>query len=445
MSAYLKSAVWDLVLVAVVSAALSYIALTGFYVDPGLQYGPLPAVVAAVCCIALTLVARNRRTALIGGIVYGACLLVAWVVCGALTPGGQVFVDNESNYLIFSMVTTLVPTLCFLVTRKRVGAALLFVFGAFLCALIQLLYERSEVLWVVVFLLGALSLIIFKNYQQSLRTATTVRSASMLPGFCVALVAGVLVCGLGAGIWYGIIAPQDPQAVQIKLITEYRALETRQVVGTSNVFQTPNLDITSKQTNSSTRTTDDIKENVNGTGWPATGKEKEPDDQSAQNTFMGINVDSLQQALDFQQNPSVLPILLGIILLVAVLVAAYFVGRRLWRTRRLNKMRDLGAAGEFESLFLFLLSRFERLGLKVPKGQTVIDFGAATAVNMDAYDRAAGVSFADLTREYSSVAYGNREPSEESIGRIERFYGSFWKACRSQLGSIRYFFKSFRL
>ncbi len=445
MGRYLKSSLCDMLLTFVVSACMSYLMLNGFYVDSSLQHGVLPALVALVCVVALFAVARNGKTARIGGVIYGFALVVAWIVAGAATPGGQIFIDNESNYMIFIMVATIAPTLCFLLTRNKVGAAILFIAGVVMLAVIQLLYERNEVLWTVLFIAGILALIIFKNYQQSLKTATTLRSASMLPGLCVALAAVIVSLGIGAGVWFGIIAPLNPDAAQIKLITEYRSLETKQVVGTSDIFQVPNLDMTSKETNDGSRTTDDIKESTDGTRWAATGEEDEPDDQDDQNSFLGIDIDSLQDTFDLQQNPSVRPLLLGILVAILLLIIAYFVGRRMWRKRRLAKFQAMGASKEFAALFLFLLGRIKRIGVVVPSGQTMNEFGVSADTALEAFNNTAGVKFSSLAVCYSELTYGKGNVNEQSVDDIEHFYSGFYKAAREQLGNVKYFFKSFRL
>ncbi len=445
MGAYLKSSVWDFILVALVAVSMTYVLLDGFYVDPSLQYSVLPAIIDIVCLVALFLISFNRRIMLIGGIIYAVAIIVVWVISAAMIPDGLIFEDFEQNYLIFTMVITLTASLCFVATRSQVGTAVLFIVGAFLLGLIQLFYERFELLWSIIFVLSALALVIYRNYQHSVRRSISVEKVRFAPGFAMSVAACAVAVGLGCAVWFGIIAPMDPAAADIKLITEYRALETMQVRGTSDVYQTPNLDMTSDQTNDGMRTTDDIKEDVNGNPWPATGEtEIEPEDTQNNDSFLGMNLENIQEAFDLQSNPQNWPLIVLLLLIVAAIVL-YFILRRVRRGSRLKKAQQQSADGEYEQVFLMLLDRFKRVGVSVPPGQTMREFATSSATAMRYQNEASGVEFSDLATSYSDMVYGARDIDEEHVSKIEKYYRSFWKGCRKQLGAVRYFFKSFRL
>ncbi len=446
MGIWLRSIVWDFLLVAIAAISMSYVLLDGFYVDPGLQYSVFPAIIVIVCLVALYFISRSRRTMLIGGILYAVGLFVVWIISAVMTPDFAIFVDFEGNYLIYTMIIMLTATACFLATRVTLGTAGMFIVGVFLLGLIQLFYERFELLWTILFVLSTLALLIYENYQHSMRSAIAVEKPSFTSGFVVSICACVIAVGLGVGIWYGIIAPLDPQAADIKLITEYRALETVQVRGTSDLYQTPNIDMTSDVLNDGERTTDDIKEDVNGNPWPATGEtEPEPEDNENNDSFMGMNLESIQDVFDLQSNPQNWPILV-LLLLIVLAIVLYFILRRVRRNRRLTKFEDLGGGDEeYEATFLFLLDRFRRVGVAIPAGQTMREFAVSSATAVRYQDEAAGVKFADLAESYSDMTYGNREVTDEDVSKIQKYYRSFWKGCRKQLGNFRYFFKSFRL
>ncbi len=449
-SLYFKSSIWDFVLVLLASLGMSYTLLNCFYVDPDLQHGPIPGIVCAVLLLVLFVLASDRRVARIGGPLFGVALVVSWIVAASLTPDGAYLVDNESNYLIFVMVTTLVPVACFLLSRKLAFAALLFIAGAFLGALVQFLYRQFDVVWSFMFVAAALALVVYKNYQMSLRTSTSVKKVAFAPGFAVALATTAVAVGLGCGIWFGVIAPLNPPAVEIKLLTEYRALETIRVKGIADIYQVPNLDMTSDVTNDDERTTDDIKESPDGRKYPATGNAESQDDPETADAppgsaFSGVNINVPDDLFNFLNYRQVQIALIITALLVIGGIVAYFVGRRRLRARRLSKLQALPPAEQAKALYPFFVQKFERLGMAIAPGQTLADYTVANAATMQQFDEAAGTAFADLTQDYVAAAYGKQELGPDTTQRYADYYNAFWKACRHKLGSFRYFFKSFRL
>ena len=449
-SLYLKSAIWDFVLVLTASSGLCYTLLNCFYTAPDLQYGPIPAVICAVVTLALFAVSSSRKSLCIGVPILVVATIGVWIGAASMTPGGAYLDDTESNYLIFAMCTTLTASGCYVLSRRVGSAALLFIAGSFLTALVQFLYQRFDALWAIVFVASSLALIVFKNYQLALRASTSVRKIAFAPGFAVALATTAVAVGLGCGIWFGVIAPLDPPAAQIKLITEHRALETIRVKGVADLYQIPNLDMTSDQTNDDERTTDDIKESPNGRHVEATGNEDaendpEDADKVAGSAFSGINLDMTDDMFDFLNYEQVHIALAIAALLVVAAIVAYFVGRRVRRNRRLERVKQLPPSEQVRILYPFIVSKFERLGWGVVPGQTLSDYALANAATVEQFDAAAGVSFAELTQDYQASAYGGHELGVEASERLSSYYNAFWKACRRKLGSFRYFFKSFRL
>ena len=448
-SLYLKSAIWDYLLVFAASIGMCYTLLNCFYVDPSLQYSPIPAVICAIVLLALFAVGANRKTLRIGIPLFAVVLVASWIVGAALTPDGAFLVDNESNMMIFVMCTTLTPTGVFLLSRRLTGAALLFIGGSFIIALVQFLYEFFDLAWALVFVAAALAGIVYRNYQMSLRSSSSVRKIAFAPGFAVAAGTCAVAVGLGCAVFFGIIAPLNPPAAEVKLLTEYRALETLRVKGIADVYQVPNLDMTSSETNEDERTTDDIKESPNGREYPASGKDEKEDESQDANTppgasLMGVNLDIPDET--FELIAYILRISLAVLALLLVVAAiAYFVGRRLYRKRRLEKLAGLPIAEQVEALYLFLVGRFEKLGIHVAPGQTLSDFAVANAATMEQFDSEAGVPFSALTSDYVAVAYGKQPLGEDAATRASKYYESFWKACRLKLGPVKYFFKSFRL
>lgn len=449
-SLYLKSALWDFVLVLAASLGMCYTLLNCFYVSPDLQYGPVPALVCAVVLLALFAGTSSKKAARVACPLIALLVVVSWVVGAALTPDGAFLADFEGNYLIFAMCTTLSAVGCFLATRSQTGCALLFVAGAFIVGLVQFLYERFELAWALVFIAAALGCIVYRNYRKSLAESASLRKVSFVPGFAVAAAVAAVAVGLGCGIWFGLIAPLNPPAAEVKLLTEYRALETLRVKGVADIYQVPNLDMTSDQTNDGERSTDDIKESPEGRPYPATGNPMEEEqtdapDAGAGSNSEGINLnvpDDLFDFLTYEQK-----VLIGVLAALAVAggIVAYFVGRRARRRRRLERIRALAPSQQVEAIYTFLMGRFARLGYRMAPGQTIADYAQANAATFEPFDAAAGVSFGDVTRDYAEAVYGTVALGQDAADRAGAYYSSFWRACRVKLGSVRYFLKSFRL
>ena len=448
---YLRSALWDFVLTLGVTSSLCYTLLNCFYIAESLQYGPVPALVCAAVLVALFGISANRSVSRIGIPVFAIALVASWVAAAAVTPDGAYLVDSESNYLIFVMCTTVTAVVCFALSRRVPGAALLFIAGSFIVGIVQFLYDRGDVVWSVLFVASSLALIVFKNYQLSLRSSTGLKKVAFAPGFAVALCTALVAVGLGCGIWFGVLAPLNPPAAEIKLLTEYRALETVRIKGVADVYQVPNIDMTSDKTNDGERTTDDIKESADGRPYPATGEgesqENEPEDSKTppSSSFSGINMDSTNDMFDFLNYKQIKWTALIVSIMLIAAIVAYFVGRRVLRKRRLARVQQMPVSEQVKELYLFFVNRFERLGIRIAPGQTLGDYAVANAATMEQFDREAGASFASLTQDYIAAAYGNQELGEASSRKFADYYNAFWKACRRKLGAPRYLLKSFRL
>lgn len=446
-SSYLKDSIWDFLLVALASIALSYTLLDSFYIDPNLQYTPLAAVVSVVLVAILFVIAFNKKSTKLGIIVY-AVLCAILLAVGAVTSGGSPLDDTESSHFFLALVLVLTPTIVFLLSRKRGLTAILFIVGVAICAWIQFFYERYELVWDLLFVFSSLALIVYKNFQLSARTATSVRSVSFPAGFGVAA-GSVALCGaVAAAVWFGIIAPLNPGALQIKLVTEYKALETVQVHGTSKTYEVPNMDMTSNRTNDDERTTDDMQIKDDGRPTPANYKSSSKsnnDNNDSSGSFLGIDTDSLQQTFDFQNNTRQAVTALLLLLLIPIAIVAYFVGRRIWRNHRLKKIQQLPPSGQVQELYRFLTGRLGKVGIAVPVGATALEYARNNENSMEAYNHEAGVNFTDLTKSFVRVSYGKGEATEEEAQGFARFYKGFWKAARKQLGVFKYFLRSFRL
>lgn len=446
LSAYLRESVWDCLLMLAVSASLCALCLDGFFVAASLQHGPLPVVASAVCLVLLCGVGYTSASALWGGIGYAAAVLVVWVACAVATPPDMLLVDCEENLLIFSVVVTLVPTLVFLLSRSRIGSYVLFAACVFTAGMVQFFYGNGELVWSLLATLASLAMVMYRNFLVSAQRATSVRSLSFVAGFATSLTVVLAALGVAVGVWYGVLAPLDPPVADVKFVTEYRALETRAVKGVADEYQTPNLDLMNSQVNDGERTTGDLLLVDNGARVPANGrKPPEEADENESGESVGMDATSADNAFDVLNYLLEHNIALYAVLLVLVAVLAFFVVRRLMRSWRLGRVRSLSPSEQVSSLYVFIVGKFGALGMGIARGQTSFEHARAVEGSVERFDAESGVRFADLAAVYAGVAYGNETASQEQADWFARYYKSFWKAARAQLGNWRYFLKSFSL
>lgn len=441
---YIKGVAGEFLLVTVVTVALAFTFLQGFKIGDTLLGSPLTYVVLVLEVVALFAVASSRRTLLPGCLA----LLMALVVCCVVGLGateGAVTQDSAGNWLLGVLLMALCGVAPFALSRGRAGTALLFIGGVFMGSWTQFFFEAPVLAPSLVFLLACIALLVYKNYLCSVRAAMSARKVSFPVGLATGVATAVLAVAVGALAWFAVIAPLSPGVVDVKLITEYRALEEVQARGVSQERMLSNLDLTGSETTTGTRTTDDLRVEEDGIPMPARPLETQHTEEDASGSFTGLDLEELQEDFNVRANP-LPPALLGLLALLPLLaVVGYFVGRRRWRTRRLERIRALPPTQQVRALYLFLTPRLARVGFGIPNGQTPLEFAQGNVSAFSVLDAAAGASFLEATRAYVRVAYGKHEATQEEADCLVAYYQGFWKAARRQLGNLRYFFMSFRL
>ncbi|MCD8199685.1 MAG: DUF4129 domain-containing protein [Coriobacteriaceae bacterium] len=467
-ASYMKGRIGEFLLVWLATSATAEVALNGFYLDEMLAtvgWAGRAAIVALICLILVFVLYAGtwRRSRLVAGIIaYLACCAVLIVVCLLLSTGENPYLDVEGNYFYFSLVVALAPALCFMLTRTLPGSAVWFVFSAFICAIMQALYESGELVASIVAVLAGLALIVHKNFGLGLERADVALASNPRRNFAVAAASCAAVVAAALAIWFAVIAPLNPDVLDIKLVTDYRRLPVEEYKGTSEQQPELNFDYTSQNlVDGFPYTTDEPKEDENSDVEVEVTSELE---QQLRNEIVGeqggnsdatgggtrevIDQNSLEQQWDAVSYSWQFPwvvVLIILITLVILAILAYFIGRRLLRRRRLDRLLAQDAASGIEGMYLYLLSRLGRLGFKVQPGSTLLEFASRSEARMDAITEETQVSFAALTEVYTSCAYGHYEPTEDDTVAFTAFYLRFWKAARAYLGTIRYFFRSFRL
>lgn len=441
---YIKRDAWEMLLLAVATAALGACFLQGFKVGDALLAGPFALLALVLIVVALFAVTASKRTMLPGGIALGVVALGA-LLAGLALSEGPLTQDSAGNWFLGVLLVELAGAVPFALSRSCAGTAVLLICGIFTCSWTQFFFEAPVTVPALAFLFSGIALLVYKNYLCSVRAAMSARQVSFPLGFVTALGTALAALVIGVAVWFGVIAPLNPGVVDVELITEYRALEEVAARGISQERMVSNIDLTGSETTSGSRTTDDLRVEEDGIPMPARPLETPPEEEQPTGSFMGIDLEELTDSFDVQANPALRVLLWLLALLLPLAVVAYFVGRRWWRTRRLRKIRELPPEQQVQALYLFLAKRLGRIGFAVPKGQTLLEFARNNAGAMEVLDTAAGASFSQATQAYVRVAYGEQAPTEAELACLVAYYQGFWRAARRQLGNVRYFVKSFRL
>jgi hypothetical protein len=460
---YLKQGAGEYLLLLLAVWAVAAVGFNAFYLDgilEGAGYAARAGLALAVCAVLLLALyaAAYQRRRLVAGVA-GYLVLLALLVAGALmlSSGEDPYADAEGNYLYLALVMAASCTGGFLLTRTLTGSALWFLACAFACTVVQAFYETGEVAMSVAAALSALALIVHRNFRLGLAGADVARRPSHAGAFMASVMPVAAAGALALLAWFAIIAPLGPAVMKVTLITDYRSLPIEEYKGTADEKPSLNYELTSNNlVEGFFYTTDDLKEDPASSTVidAASVLEQQVQQQVEQAAASGSGThDSLdEESEDPEFDPLswsvVFPMILvaiAVAVLVVCAVVAYFMVRRRLRRRRLVRMLSKPPRAQVESLYLFALGRLGRLGFKVPAGMTLREYAAGSARSMDMLTEETRVAFDELTRAYEACAYGRCEPSEDEVVPFVAYYLSFWKAARTHLGSLRYFFKSFWL
>lgn len=461
--AYIKQSAGEYLLLLLSTWALSTVGFNAFFLDGVVEASGYAAraglalVVCAVLLLALFAAAYRRRRLVVGVVGYLVLLAVLVALALALSVGENLYEDAEGNYLYLALVIIFSCTGGFLLTRTLAGSALWFLACALTCTVVQAFYESGEVATSIAASLSALALIVHRNFRLGLTSADVARKPSFASGLVASVVPVATAGALALAVWFVVIAPLDPSVLKITLITDYRALPIEEYKGTVDQQPTLTYDLTSENlVDGFPYTTNDLLEDPNAqvTVDASSALEQLLQQQIRQGAAAGsgshdtLDPESTDPRFDALSWSEVFPIILFAIALVVLGIAAivaYFVGRRRWRTRRLVHMLSQEPRAQIESIYRFLLSRLARLGFKVPTGMTLGDYATSSARAMDMLTTQTRVPFENLTKIYEACVYGRYVPKEDEIVPFVAYYVSFWKAARTHLGDLRYFFKSFWL
>lgn len=438
MGRYLKQKMADTLLCAVVTASLVPVICSGFVLtDPWSQSMAMIIVCSIVLQALFALLARRRVTIWLG-VCMGAVIAIA--VFAYMRVTNPLSDETSNSTFIFALIQIITPLLVFLLSRSRLGLVTLFLIGNLICAGCHFLQYPAPA-WCLYIFLAAVVILFFHRVctvsaeKAELGSISPQKYLRQIIVFCVGGLA------LALGIYYCIVAPLNPPTQELKLITELRSMELMQVLGISSteVILDPNMtaDVPPEETEQSNQRGEEESDALDGQDETRPGEM--PDfSEELQETISS----ALQQAASAIRYDSASFSWLGLLLLIPVAVIAAYVLRFVLKERWRKQVQTLPREDAVVNYYRFFLSRLGRMGLKKQPDHTLREFTQHIKAQLEPFE-SNNIHFVQLTDTYEKVLYGRHRVSEEEYDRFERFYDTFHRAMRREIGTLKYYLKAF--
>lgn len=438
MRDFLRYRFWDWFLCGCIATGLVFNLFAGFVLEDGFS-SSIPLVIAfmAAAMAVMVLFTYTRVTTVIG-VVIGIVLLLFVMV---YVRANHVFEDEASemtNSLFIALaVAVLVAVLVYLACRSKPGTIILFLAGNILICGSYFLQFDVQVWSFLLFMFAVFVMFWYRNYMLTLQRSQA--GKIRLPRFMAqSLVICLIAIVLGGGAYYGVVRPLNPPTRELKLIEQLKQMNVIKKAGLYSVQELldPSLQSSSEpdQTEEGTQQEEEQQEEEE----QDSGKDENEEQQEQKSPKERLEeAQNIYYILNFIKLP-VVPIL------IAVLVAAAFILRLMLRKNWKHKVDNLTAEQQIINYYIYFLTRLERAGFKRPVNHTLYEYASDMDHTLQEF-AVKDADFTKLTELYVRSLYGRNRAAEEEAELFRRFYNSFHKALRKEIGVLKYFIKIFRI
>ena len=512
---YMRSLLPDFALCALMALGLGLNVVQGFHIpDDVAENVPLVLAATALPLAALLPVGYSKRTLAAGVPALLVALVAYGIVLAQLTPT-PLFAENYENTSLVFVVLLPVAIAVFLLSRTRSGLVIAFAAGSITCAAIQFLYGKDLVVATALFVVACAALYLVKSsLMPSGASSGTALAAALqgklgphategagspapeppeasslaarLPQIGMAIALALLAALLAAGTFLAIIAPLNPPARELKLITEYYSLEEVHVSGVLAFLHQRNDSLTSRNQNDETDYSSTLGDETQDAEGESDMQRDDSEEQLGEGSFDTSPFGAALSIIRYLQEHW----WIGIIALIALAALWVFVvaTRRFLRKRRLSRWQSLGPQGEYLQSFDHICAVLEKArlierGSKTPHelalaaseqtrnleryvgkksrnngngamagqiahpdaadriGQEALSGDALTA-NIQS-DQTGGIvgeapEFPSLARSYARISYGADDPSKQELDALESYVQLLPKRLCRTIGHIKY-------
>ena len=449
---FVRSSIFDFILVLILSTALVFTVSYGFESAPELRGNIfLEAGVCAVLLLALFAGSWSKKAIAPAAGAYLVLSIIIVLTLSQLMPSGTaLFVDGQvndvsGNTVVFGLILVIVPVLCYLLSRRTWGVAILFVLSVLACATIQFLYrdwtssQPGTAASFIVYLSCA-ACYINQRYRQSAFKAHYAKTSSFSGAFIFSLVATLVCLLIGAAIFVLIIAPLNLSTPDIK---PFQDTYQRPVIEYSGIYSEQRIDSPFNRSNNLSDEEKDTHESAESgqtqddeTALSENDRKTPTSSPSSSFDLSDWNESFQTVAYDITNWTTLIIVIVVVLLIVGIILA-----RRSMRKWRLKKIADKTPSWQIIWIYGFLMKRFSRLGIRKAKQLTPLEFSLANAPSLEPYVSVkTHTDFFQVTLAYTRAAYGCGATAYD-LERVKSFYHSFYSVVPHEVGRVKWLWK----
>lgn len=416
---YMRLSMPEAMLCLLTSTALCICILDGFVWSEKLLDPFVPVILAGAIITILGCAFSFRRKT----IVMGVLLLCVFIAGGiAVLSAG-----TTGEYGLFCALICLTPVCVFLLSRTRIGTALLFAGGVLVITGSTFLEYGNRPACLIIFLVAGACLLVSRLYRIGMLHASTFapKTARMaLLGLVLCIMAAVL----SAGVYFSVVKPLEPPTQELKLITELKKLpllEKLGVASTIHIIDHEQYAAAKEEEKLMSDTQDDEQPDISDKE-----EEREAEEDSVSST---VEKPGRADAVSYEFKVYIwLYIAAGLIVVILAAVG----GKLLCRRRRFVKLLKRPQAEQVVQMYLYFIDLMVRCGLPPVASSTPVEYCDRIGRRADRFFSGQD-DFHRITQVFERVYYGAEEPSPEEYDLFLRAYRAFPSKCAKSVNLLK--------
>ena len=419
-------------LLSILSICVSVSLAEGFFIPEAWSGRIFPAlVICTAATVYWNLMTFNKKSSIAAILIF---LISAFLIIMILIRADE---DLEKK-LLYLIITSLVSTSAFFLSRTRIGSAALIAAGSIIiCGNAFLQYGNHPKL-LCLYVPAAVLLTIERNYRIQIRNSST-----RVPSVPRHTAAGFLCCIFSitlTGLLMALIIPAQLPTHELKLIKELVRMPVLEKIGTASTIPLDDKNRFTDETNEEKNPTS--QQGKNQTKWD-TPEETRDSDNSAEKKDQespGGGEERGIHTIRYEQLKH-LWILLPFLIVMGVTTAVLLKKRqRIKRIERFDLMNPQESAAAYYQYFLHILSLIH---LDNSETETVREYNRKTKRRTDVLFTEKN-EFSLISRDFERIYYGGESFTDEIRERFRNACRKLPSQCCQTVGKIRYILLFFR-